>query len=222
MSSTIEQCVYNELVQFVLEVVSSESYLRNIGIYRPKPYDKKQWESLAKKFRKKDGTVNIKPGIYPRRGVGGEVHYYAIREEPSGLKTIANGYINIGGVGKLGETAFGLDAQKNRSHNLCQTYALMYYNRDEKMLGKGEKYYFNNVEIGLAYLINFINEDYQSRERCWTIDEIFKYITRLYEECSDKDRRKVLNIIKKNNQICLTDLIIFIQNRKLNLEKWFE
>lgn len=216
----MDQEIYNEIVQFVLEVISSEEYLKSVGIFRPKPYSKDRWNKLSRNFRLKDGTKHIRPGIYPRKGSGNEVHYFAIREEKDGTKTIANGYINAGGVGKKNVNAFGLDVQPNNSHGLCQTYALMYYNRDEKLLKSGEKNYFGNVITGLKYLIYFINIDYDKRELCWTLKGILDNITKLYDK-SNKDRTFFLKKISTSKNICLTDMIKFILNNQTNLESWF-
>ena len=210
-----EQNLFNEILQFVLEVISSEDYLNNNNIYRSKPINPSNWENFKSKFLK----GKLKAGIYPRKFAGNEVHYFAVRNEKNNEQTIANGYKNRAGIKK---NSFGLDVQPNNSHGLCQTFALMYYFGDENKLKKGEQGYFENVLIGLNYLNNFINKN-KKRELCWEKKDILFYIQNLYENINDKDRCEYLKYISSKKLICLTDLINFLKHKKNNifLKNWF-
>lgn len=40
---------FDKLMLFVLETVSSEDYLNNLNIYRPKPLSSNDWDKFVKK-----------------------------------------------------------------------------------------------------------------------------------------------------------------------------
>ena len=211
----IEQCVYDELMQFVLEVISSYSYLNSIGILRSEPL---KVANLGKKF--KDNMLD--PGIYPIKLVDGSVHYYAVRNEEDGYQTIANGYKTTLIKHKNSK---GLNVQPNNSHGLCQTFALMYYMHKDHLLKKGKVNYLDNITIGLKYLTQFIKEDYYNRERLWSINEILNSDGLLIKHCenhTDTYRREILRKIKgKQKNISLTSLLNFLNRNIKNKEEWF-
>lgn len=210
--SEMHQCLFDELIMFVLETISSEDYLNDNDIYRSP--NNVNWA----KFKKSVINQSVKPGIYPRK-VGRSVHYYAVRQ---GIhKTVANGYPSIGGL--PAKYSVGLDAQPDHSHGLCQTYALMYYLGEEDRLKKGRSNYFDNIIIGLRFLLDFINADYYNREREWKPQEILEEMTRLCKNHSDQE---VLENLKKINshKISLTDLIKTLLKKKYinNLYTWYD
>jgi hypothetical protein len=212
----MEQCIYDELIQFCLETISSEEYLNDIGIPRFKSVN---WNS----FKNKVKNQTVEPGIYPR-GFGKTVHYYAVRNEEDDIKKVANGYPNKGGLDP--EYAIGLDVQKDHSHGLCQTFALIFYQRQEDKLLKGKENYFSNVLIGLNFLKDFVKEDENNRERIWSIKSIIENITKLHckEDFTDKDRIKVYKSIKgkKNKKIKLSQILSYVLSNSDKLNKWYE
>jgi hypothetical protein len=212
----MEQCLFDEIMLFVLETVSSQEYLNSLGIYRPASIN---WD----KFKSKVNKQTIKPGIYPRSFGIRSVHYYGVRREPDGTLTVANGYPTVASLNK--KYAVGLNTQPDHSHGLCQTFALMYYFNKEGELIPGA--YYDNVIIGLKFLLKFIKEDYYNRERCWKLNDIINNMnpTGLCQNHSYEDRLANLkNLKSKNsNQLCLTDLIQKILSPKFeqNLKTWF-
>lgn len=213
----IEQCVYDELIQFVLEVVSSEDYLSDLGINRSIPM---YIENLEREFSKGN---KLKPGIYPAKfSDNGSVHYFAVRNEKEGYQTIVNGYpIAI----VKHKNAKGLDVQPKWSHGLCQTFALMYYMNKDHLLKKGKAGYLDNVTIGLKFLKDFIKDDYIERERIWSVDELVKsndLLNRMCENHSDRYHREVLRKVKgKQRNVSLTSLINFLNRNVKNKQEWF-
>lgn len=217
----MQQCMFDEIVLFILETVSSEEYLKEIGIHRSKPIT--NWSAFKKKITNQ--SEKLVPGIYPLSFGRGGVHYYAVRQDGK-LKKIGNGYSSVdhlpsGVETDLGKYAVGLDAQEDHSHGLCQTYALMFLFKKEKLLKKGEKNYFKNVLIGFRYLIDFINEDYDERERCWTYNTMLDNMSTV---CKNHETERLKNL-KANfkKKFCLTDLIEMVLNPKFrdNLKTWF-
>ena len=221
------QIVFDELIQFVLETISSENYLKEQGIHRQK-IQKQTFKNRLNSQKSKNQRAKIKPGIYaisaPGRGSG--VHFYGVREEVteegSDLKA-GNGYPSASGLGKY---SVGLDVQEDHSHGLCQTFALMYYLNAEDLLKKGESNYRANINIGLKFLINFINEDYFNREKCWTYESLLQNIVKLDKNIEDAYRLDVyISQEKLGNEglICLTELIQFLirKDKKKNLDTWF-
>ena len=207
----MEQCLFDQLILFVLETISSEDYLNNLGIYRPA---KINWD----RFKQQVARQTVKPGIYPRNVGRGSVHYYGVRQ---GLtKEVANGYKSLGGLDS--RYAFGLDAQEDHSHGLCQTFALMFYCGEEDRLGRGRHEYFNNVLVGLRFLLDFIDADYYNREKVWTPNQILNTMTRV---CKNHSNAEILNSIKLigRTEIHLSNIIKFLLKPKYrqNLETWF-
>jgi hypothetical protein len=145
---------FDSVMLLVTETVSSTDYLNHLDIYRPDPLGKTKWDTLTKNVQNQT-KKSVKTGIYPRSYDASSVHYYAIRQEPSGVFTAANGYPNAGGFGST--YGVGLNAQPNHSHGLCQTFALMYYFREEYYLVPGS--YMENVIIGLQWLKKFTVEN---------------------------------------------------------------
>lgn len=204
----MEQCLFDELVLFLLETVSSQEYLTSIGIYRPAQIT---WET----FKKKVATQKVDPGIYPRNYGRGVAHYYAVRREQNVMK-VANGYSSKGGLDS--RFAVGLDVQKDRSHGLCQIYALMFYYNSEHLLTSGKDNYFENVLVGLNYLRDFIHEDYYEREREWTPKDILQHMTIL---CDDYNKERIKNIRKIKSMTDIINIILDPENRD-KLLTWFE
>lgn len=106
-------------------------------------------------------------GIYARPFGAGSVHFYGVRKEPSGEFTIANGYPSAAGIK---DYSYGLDAQPDHSHGLCQTFALMYYFGNETLIRTADKNketneertkrYRKNIDIGLNWLKTvFLNKE---------------------------------------------------------------
>lgn len=214
----MNQCLFDEIVLIVLETISSETYLNELGIYRPKPV--RNWESFKKKVKKQ----TIEPGIYAR-AIGDSAHYYGVRFDPKTNTTVVgNGYETIGGLDK--KYAIGLDVQENNSHGLCQTFALMFYNFDENKLKPGKEHYFQNAITGFQYLLEFIENDLSARERCWSIKSLLspEGMTIMCQNHTKERENNFKSIPKKyGNQICLTTLLSIILHPKYadNLKKWF-
>lgn len=158
------QDYFDRLIQFFLESVSADDTLESLGITK-KTVD--NWDAFKNKIEHQgiySKTVgkrklyniplpNSFAGIYvkPVRDRMGSVHYYGVRKEADGTFTIGNGYPTTTGITKY---AVGLNVQKDHSHGLCQTYALMYYFAQESKLKRGEEFYRENVDIGLNWLQN--------------------------------------------------------------------
>ena len=140
----MDQCLFDELMLLIFETISSQDYLDSISIHRPSSIN---WET----FKKQVAKQKVKPGIYPRsfgRGVG--VHYYAVRAK-DGKMIVASGYPSKGGI--LAKYSIGLNAQRDHSHGLCQTFALMYYMDEEKQIKSGK--YYQNVKNRIKFFGGF-------------------------------------------------------------------
>lgn len=148
-----KQDAFDSVMLLLTETISSEDFLTEKGIYRSKPLGKDAWDKLVRKVNRQDPKTKV--GIYPKSFTRGEVHYFAIRQDPGEI-TVANGYPDAGGFGfKHGRA---LNAQPEKSHGLCQTFALMYYTRYEHLLKPGK--YQTNVIIGLEWLKTHFFQDY--------------------------------------------------------------
>jgi hypothetical protein len=144
----MNQEMFDTLMLLITETVSSQDYLtEDCKIYLKGLKTKSEWERFVRNVQQQD---NLTEGIYYRKFSGDSVHYYALKKKDNKLM-LGNGYPNAGGVGST--YGKGLDAQKDRSHGLCQTYALMYYYDNELSLIAGN--YEENVKIGLRWLENF-------------------------------------------------------------------
>lgn len=228
----MDQCLFDEIVLFVLETISSEDYLREqVGINRASPVT--DWPTFIKQMTKQQ----IEPGIYPRM-IGDDAHYYAVRCERTAdpnvcIKRIGNGYKSLGSIDK--KYSVGLNAQPDHSHGLCQTFALMYYFFEEKRLGKGRRHWFNNVIVGFEFLLELIYADYDNREMCWTVESMIENMSTPSEECKKiphskraKNLREIAAKVAKASRsshklICLTDLIkVILEHRETNLRVWFD
>ena len=210
------QCVFDELIHFVLQTVSSETYLNSLGIYRPSMMTHAKLSKLIRAGR-------AKPGIYPLDYGGVDsVHYFGVRKNVNtGLVTVGNGYSTGEGIFQ----SFGLSAQSDHSHGLCQTYALMYYMGHERALVPGKFYY--NVLVGLNYLLAFINADYNNRERVWTIRSIKENIEHVCKHNHTKERNAVFRMLcsQGTNEIYLTSIIkniLLNPKYRENLKTWFD
>lgn len=210
----MKQCLFDEIVLFVLETVSSKEYLNELGIYRPATVN---WNAFKKKVTKQ----TVEPGIYPRSFGSGSVHYYAVRNGM--VKQVGNGYPSIDDLNE--DYAIGMDAQEDHSHGLCQTYALMFYFFEEGRLKKGERNYFKNVLIGFEFLLEFITANRDERDRCWSAASMYENMHRVCEYEGHIDERiDHVNALARKGNICLVDLIKLILNKKHrnNLKVWFE
>jgi hypothetical protein len=215
---SIEQCLYDELMQFCLETVSSGEWLTDCGIYRSEIIQKSRWPNFTKKMNKQE----IKPGIYPRSFGGGSIHFYAVRRQGDFVK-IGNGYSNSGGV--ISQYADPLQAQADYSNGLCQTFALMYYENQSHLLKKGK--FSENVVIGLKWLVQFVKKE--DREVCWDA----KYMeTKIVKHCEPVDTEKRLTAARiklyktiypqSDGDICLSSILQYLLNHRANLQAWFE
>lgn len=194
-----EQTIFDNIMFTVLTTVSCEDYLNHYNVYRPKAIS--NWEYLKKKIKKQ----NIKPGIYPKSLGRDSAHFYAVRKEKNGIFTIANGYPSVSGLDK--NYAIGLNVQKDHSHGLCQTYALMYYYGKEHLLLPGKQNYYKNVLIGLQWLYKFTIEN----DWVFTSKDIGNIVGFEYNKFIDVD-----------DTINLSSLISTILKHSTLLEKWFE
>jgi hypothetical protein len=184
----IDQSIYDELVQFVLETISSPEYLVPLGIHVPNN------PMLGSNFVKQYNSNNIKPGIYPISAPQGGVHYVGVRNE-NGTLYLGNGYPDDL---KL-RNSVGLNAQENHSHGLCQTFALMFYLRSENQLKPGD--YVKNIPIGLNFLVNFINVDPSKRDRIWSFTALNNAIEKKYTLSNRKTiLRRVLSCAEARSQ----------------------
>lgn len=236
----MNQCAFDELINFVLQTVSSEEYLRNIGIHRPNPMQMYEFDGylqqdnyLMQEFLQGRGGRRppkqiIIPGIYPIiAGNQGSMHYLGVRSNGGGVIQIGNGYPD-----PIGQTTnyIGLDAQPDHSHGMCQTFALMFYFRMEDRLGKGRDNYLNNITIGLNFLYEMIADGSArpTRELAWSPNNLVNNIERL---ClwgvgnHDKDLQNAINMsMVPGGQVYLSLIIknILLNPRyKENLKIWF-
>ena len=203
----MDQCAFDELINFVLQTVSSEEYLRNIGIHRPNPMQMYEFDGYLQQDNyqmqefiqgrggRRPPKQIIIPGIYPiMAGSEGSMHYLGVRSN-GGVIQIANGYPDP--IGRS-SNYFGLDAQPDHSHGLCQTFALMFHFGMEDSLGKGRVNYLNNVRIGLNFLYEMIADGSArpTRELAWNPNNLVNNIERL---CvwgvgnHDKDLQNAIN-----------------------------
>ena len=208
----VEQCLFDELILFVLETISSKVYLEEIGINR---YKVSNWDAFKKSVRKD----KIPPGLYARTIGRGQVHYYGVDNDGN----IGNGYVSKAGLNPKNAIAVGLDAQPDHSHGLCQTFALMFINSETDRLYQGDgnmDLYFQNVIIGLCYLREFIHEDYYKRERCWEYKDMIENMTKLCKDTAG--RQRFLSSIS-GDEVCLTNMIdvLLHQAYRKNLKRWF-
>ena len=179
----MDQDAFDEIINFVLQTVTSEEYLQYLGIPR---YNVVQNVPAFKKHIKSPNMEKLPVGIYPLPYPNASsVHYFAVRQESNGRKLVGNGY-PYDKDSDLGPNAVCLDAQPNRSHGLCQTFALMFYLNQENRLIKGNgniREYYKNVRIGLQFLLDFINGDPGNRDWEWT----GKSFKDSMEKMSDRD-----------------------------------
>jgi hypothetical protein len=252
----MEQCLFNEIIQFVLETISSESYLESLGIYRPEPLEAMPGRTGSWfDFVNSVNNQTVRPGIYPLSFGEGSVHYYAVRyDEKTGKYLIGNGYPEDEADKwylPKDEYSVYLHYQKNHSHGLCQTYALMFYLGLEKWrlngdfgtgplksgIKEGEGFnsenieeinrmtYISNVFKGFRFLRYFVNEDYENRERCWSKTSYFKNLTKLCYRHSNNKRIEAMEkrLGKHMKNICLTDLLNIINDEGSsdNILQWY-
>lgn len=222
-----EQCFYDEIIHFVLQTISSEEYLTDVGIYYKK-YKAENFDRCV--FHKIHfQSKGLKEGIYPNTNYedGISVHYFAIRKNKKGEFILANGYKDNFNL----NYSIGLNAQPNHSHGLCQTFALMYLTGNESKIKKGK--YFENVKIGLNFLYNFIQENYEERERIWTLNQLYNSIEKMCQMTKKSRISRYRNITKNfkygfeeyisSKHISLSILIRYLldENNIPYLNKWF-
>ena len=238
----MNQDCFDEIIQLVLETISSYEYLNYNGIHRvEEPLNKSEF----KKFKTQLNKQTLKPGIYPKK-IGNSVHYYGVSErierhsrststssrrssrtlkkksqdkaEIVKVIKVANGYPSAAGLGKY---SIGLDVQRDHSHGLCQTYALMYYLGYEDRLKKGEDNYFSNIMIGLKFLLEFINENKEDRDWEWNNSkDLINSLDML--RVDDEIRLSLYKKLFGKKKIKLSQLIKILMKYKSNLEIWFE
>lgn len=213
----MEQCIFDEFIHFVLQTVSSETYLDDIGIYRSQML----YKNIFKKKLKKQILI---PGVYPISYGGiNLVHYFGV-DRRNGKLIAANGYSSKEGLPS--NLAVGMDTQPNHSHGLCQTFALMYHLKKEQLLKKGPDNYFTNILIGLNFLLNFIKEN-EERERLWSMKDIKNNMEKFCTN-HDKERDSTIRLCRTSygrKQVALSLIIknILLNKRyRNNLETWFD
>jgi len=178
---SLEQSLYDEIMNFVLQSVSSETYLKKIvspKIYRPKTMSLRKFKSIKKSERK--------PGIYPIDAGNDSVHYVGVNKQ----KIAGNGYLDDLGI----HDSVGMDVQLDHSHGLCQTFALMYHLGEEKRVKRvncGGRLpplfspnfsqcfsdYIYNVVIGLEFLQEFTKQ----HDMEWTFTGLNSKIEKMYK-----------------------------------------
>ena len=242
----LSQCVYNEFIKFVLDTISSKDYLerepRKIHIHE---------KIFPQTFEENVKKQQIKPGIYPIKDIRYSkswqtqnpeqkrpaevsnkedipVHFFGVRREQT-LLVAGNGYEGNDDVELDSTYSIGLGVQRDGSHGLCQTFALMFYHRKEGLLQKGkgdEKKYFKNVEIGLKYLQEYTKE----KDSEWDdIKDVKKNMIQLCKgEKYEKERDEQLNRCKVRNggerirlSLIIKKIILSTKNKKL-LKKWYD
>lgn len=192
------QDLFDEVMLKILETVSSEDYLSAYGIYRSPVLNSAAWDKFKSKInrQKKLGIreTPIVPGIYPRAFGADSVHYYSVRVV-NGSLVVGNGYPTSAGINKPYRAP--LNAQPDRSHGLCQTFALMFYLGHEALLIPGD--YRRNIDIGLGWLKDF------SIVQNW-----------LWEH----DR---INVVMRKSVVYLSDLLDYVTDpaNKALLDAWF-
>ena len=201
------QEMFDELIQFFLETISSHDILVDGLKITRKQYGTSEWNRFKDKIIKqatliKRGKKTIRmtlpddfAGIYIKVvGDGrGSVHFYAVRKRRDNKFIAANGYPE-GGLGK--DYSIGLDTQANKSHGLCQTYSLMYYYGAENLLKSGREHYRENIDIGLKWIKNvFLNKEISSGDDEYRIGD-----TEFTKDSID-DKGKLIGI-KMMKNIC--------------------
>ncbi len=224
----MDQSVFDELIHFVLQSVTSQEYLNYLGIPR---YDVvqnvKMFDDHVKNKNMREMPVGIYPMPYPDAS---SVHYFAIRQEPNGQKLIGNGY-PYDDKDNLGPNSRPMDAQPNHSHGLCQTFALMFYLNQESRLVKGRgdiKQYYQNVRIGLQFLLDFINGDLGNRDWEWTGKSLKENMEKQSDHDSDykRDLEEAIKIMRETprGKIKLSRIIqtiLLSPTYENNLKIWF-
>lgn len=198
----IEQSLYDEIMNFVLQSVSSEEYLNKVvspKIYRPKTMKLSEFRKIQKSDRI--------PGIYPIESNDNGVHYIGVNKQ----QMAGNGYLTDLKI----HNSVGMDVQIDHSHGLCQTFALMYHLGEDNKLRQvkcGGKLpilndkttretetkfikcittYILNVNIGLIFLEKFTKK----HDMEWSFTSLKNTIDKKYE---DKDHdTKLKQIIEE-------------------------
>jgi hypothetical protein len=214
----MDQCIFDEIMHFVLQTISSSTYLNDIDIYRPEMMNRPKFKSKLEK-------QVLDPGVYPvNYGGVNSVHYFGVSERNNKI-IAANGYPSRETLPPKFSVA--LNAQPNHSHGLCQTFALMYYKEAESLLIQGD--YFKNVVIGLEFLLDFIQDDYDERERLWTMSDLLT--GGMEKQCyiiTDNERKEVLRKcrLKTGRKNVALSLLIknILLNKKYrsNLRDWYD
>lgn len=225
----MEQSLYDEIMNFVLQSVSSEEYLNDIvGIYRSKTMSL----SNFKKIKKNDRI----PGIYPIDAGNDSVHYIGVNKN----KIAGNGYLDTLHI----RNSVGMDAQIDHSHGLCQTFALMYHLGEEKKIKRvncggqlppltSSKFpdcltgYIYNVVIGLEFLKNYTKK----HDMEWTFTSLNTEIEKMYKgKDHDTELRKIIEKtvhrtsgkrkIKYYSLNLMIDKILLDRKNEKNLINW--
>lgn len=226
----MEQTLYDEIINFVLQSVSSEEYLNDdVGIYRPETMSLSEFKKIKKKDRK--------PGIYPIDAGNNSVHYIGVNKQ----KKAGNGYLDNLGI----QNSVGMDAQINHGHGLCQTFALMYHLGEDNLIRRVNcggylppltspnfpkcfSDYVYNVVIGLEFLQDFtrtydmewafttlnnkIEKKYKGRDHDTKLKEIMENAVHRITPDSRKIKYYSLHLMIKN--------ILLDKNNENNLINW--
>ena len=183
------------------QAISSTKYLTQNGIHRPNStFSGGAWKKLTQTVKSynaaikngKEPKTEVEPGIYVR-GTTECAHYYGIRKEKDGTLLAGNGYPKAGG---FGSPHVGLDAQKDRSHGLCQTFALIFYLGKESILKRGEKHYFNNVVKALKFMEKQTNSGKLISDWYWdSFEELYESMDKIACDCDEEEKKKLLRKI---------------------------
>lgn len=229
---TLDQCLFDTIMNITLTEVGSCNFLRELGIFCPENYI--PWKEIIIGIE----NQTLKEGIYPKKYNKYTCHYYAVKRTASHIKSggkllIANGYSY---KGMNNEYAIAMNVQPNFSHGLCQTFALMYYLGCSSLLietnpsfteGKpltiqngSSQIYFYNILIGLYFLLKLtknidwawdLNKNNSSLKESFT-PEIINFLI-----------KKRLSNFTKGSRVYIFDLIKIIIDKKyrINLIKWY-
>lgn len=212
MSSEV-QMMYDALMLFMTQTISSPNYLKYRGIYVGNPLNEPAFKEriikpLENQVRSNKTIYPLPvPGIYSKRYTGQDVHYYAVRVRDSDQKhIIGNGYPTS--LGANAEISVRLDAQENKGHGFCQIYALMFYFEGETKLSTHEKSrerYAQNIHIALKWA------DVWTKKADWVFN-----IRSLQRKNTNKKDTTVLKYFFKNNVVSLHDIVRKLRERKYN------
>lgn len=220
MSSQVQN-MYDALMLFMTETISSVEYLKSRNIYVDEPlkepvFKKRIIKPLESQINGKPSKYPLPvPGLYAMHYTKQDVHYYAVRVRCSDKKhIIGNGYPTS--LRANPEISVRLDAQKNKGHGFCQIYALMFLFGDETKLSTLEKpkeRYEQNIHIALKWA------EHWTKKYLWTFN-----IQGLQRKIESKSDAKVLKYFFKKNNVSLHDIVNTLRAKKYDkyLSAWHD